>query len=154
MNTRSTKVLDKQQNKQLFELWNAEYPAILSYNGLNDFEKSYLNNLEDANHIVFEINNTIIAWYFDFFRSHERWFGIIINSAYHSQGLGTQLLNKGKANNSSLCGWVVDHDNYKKQNGEVYRSPLSFYKKNDFITIPDQRIESGELSAVKIYWQK
>jgi hypothetical protein len=72
----------------------------------------------------------------------------------HGQGKGTLLLNKLKENEHKLCGWVVDHDNDRKQDGEPYKSPLKFYQKNGFAICSDVRLETEKRSAVKIIWEQ
>jgi len=63
-------------------------------------------------------------------------------------------LNKLKSENDILNGWVIDHKNDVKINGELYQSPLLFYEKNDFQIFPEYRLEIPILSAVKITWCK
>lgn len=57
-----------------------------------------------------------------------------------------------KLQESELNGWVIDHDLYKKIDGDTYFSPLSFYKKCGFEVLLNQRIKSDVLSAVRIKW--
>ena len=57
------------------------------------------------------------------------------------RGLGTKLLELLKEKENILNGWVIDHANYIKQNGEPYPSPLEFYIKNDFNVHSDIRLE-------------
>ena len=136
------------------ELWNDEFPEKLNYQTLADFE-SYLSNLEDQFHILMLDNNqNIKGWYFDFIRDAERWFAIILNTEMSGKGYGTQLLNLAKEKEPVLNGWVIDHENDKKRNGETYTSPLNFYLKNGFELLPNNRLELEKLSAVKIRWEK
>ena len=136
------------------ELWNDEFPEKLNYQTLADFE-SYLSNLEDQFHILMlDDNQNIKGWYFDFIRDAERWFAIILNTEMSGKGYGTQLLNLAKEKEPVLNGWVIDHENDKKRNGETYTSPLNFYLKNGFELLPNNRLELEKLSAVKIRWEK
>ena len=136
------------------ELWNDEFPEKLNYQTLADFE-SYLSNLEDQFHIlILDNNQNIKGWYFDFIRDDERWFAILLDAEISGKGYGTQLLNLAKEKEPVLNGWVIDHPNNKKRNGEAYRSPLNFYLKNGFKLLPENRLELEKLSAVKIRWKE
>lgn len=68
-------------------------------------------------------------------------------------GYGTRLLNLAKEKEPVLNGWVIDRNEGVKYNGKPYRSPLEFYLKNGFQTIPGIRLELATLSAVKIQWK-
>ncbi len=138
---------------QLMELWNKEYPASLAHKTLEDFE-SYLSTLSYCKHYSIAENNSIYAWGFEFDRNEERWFALIIHSAYQGKGIGSQLLNFMKLSNKQLNGWVIDHGNAKMSDGSFYRSPLAFYLKNDFQVIFHQRIDNEVISAVKIQWNR
>jgi hypothetical protein len=149
-----TTTLSKASKTQIMELWNDEFPEKLNYQTLADFE-SYLSNLEDQFHILMlDDNQNIKGWYFDFIRDAERWFAIILNTEMSGKGYGTQLLNLAKEKEPVLNGWVIDHENDKKRNGETYTSPLNFYLKNGFELLPNNRLELEKLSAVKIRWEK
>ena len=124
-----TKELSKTWKTEILELWNSEYPENLNYKTLPDFE-NYLKNLTDQSHILmFNENKNIQGWYVDFLREEERWFAILLDQKIQGQGFGTKLLNLAKEKESELNGWVIDHSNDKKLNGEFYRSPLPFYFK-------------------------
>lgn len=49
--TRQTK-LDDEQKKQIFELWNNEYPERLAYQSIENLE-NYLNKLYNQTHIYY-----------------------------------------------------------------------------------------------------
>lgn len=49
---------------------------------------------------------------------------------------------------------MIDHENDRKRSGEIYKSPLQFYQKNDFQIFPEYRLEIPILSVVKISWYK
>ncbi|MEM7087428.1 MAG: N-acetyltransferase [Bacteroidota bacterium] len=149
-----TTILSKTSKVQILELWNNEFPEKLNYPALTDFE-NYLSNLKDQSHILMlDEHEQIKGWYFDFVRDKERWFAIIMDAEMSGKGFGTQLLNLGKENQTVLNGWVIDHSNEKKRNGETYISPLNFYLKNRFLLLPESRLEFQKLSAVKIQWKK
>lgn len=142
------------QKEKVYELWNNEYPLNLAYNSIIEFEK-YLDNLTHQSHIIILDNESkIIGWYFDFFRDNENWFALILNSEIHNKGIGTKVLTLVKEDKTELNGWVIDHNNYKKKNGNYYKSPLSFYLKNGFKEIPEIRLASEKITAIKIQWKK
>lgn len=149
-----TSKLSKSQKQEICDLWNNEYPEKLNYRNLADFE-NYLKNLSKQSHIIMvDKDQNIKGWYFDFIRENEKWFAIILNSKFQGKGLGKKILNLVKEKESELNGWVIDHSNDKKQNGEIYESPLSFYLKNGFEILMKNRLENEKISAVKIKWKK
>ena len=150
----TTNNLDDHQKKVIYDLWNAEYPKNLTHSNPIDFE-NYLNALTNQRHnLLIDKNGIIKGWYFDFDRNNEKWFAMIIASEIHGKGFGTMLLNEAKKRESVLNGWVIDKTNYLKQNGDGYKSPISFYIKNGFHKLPEIRLELAHLSAVKIKWKK
>lgn len=149
-----TTVLTLNQKQSLFELWNTEYPEKIGYDELSEFE-NYLDGLLNKEHyLLVDDQNQIVGWAFTFFREQEDWFGIIINSKMQGKGFGMLLLDELKKNKLILNGWVIDHQNYLKQNKEPYLSPLFFYTKNGFLVENDIRIENDKISAVKIRWEQ
>ncbi|MFZ1675748.1 MAG: GNAT family N-acetyltransferase, partial [Saprospiraceae bacterium] len=134
-------------------LWNREYPGRISTTK-EGFDE-YLNASGGQIHfLMLDDANEIIGWAYTFDREGDRWFSIIINSLYHGIGLGRMMLEHMKENESRLNGWVIDHDDEIKQNGEPYESPLAFYLKNGFEVYTDIRFENEKMSAVKIVWEK
>ncbi|MCX2743253.1 GNAT family N-acetyltransferase [Mangrovivirga sp. M17] len=146
--------LSESDKIQLIQLWNSEYPEKLIIKDLAHFE-NYLRTLEDQSHIlVFDEDQYVKAWYFDFIRDGERWFAIIVDSQCQGRGLGSDLLNRAKERQNILNGWVIDNDSEIKKNGHPYFSPIDFYLKNDFKKLPGIRLELDKISAVKIRWVK
>lgn len=149
-----TTMLNEQAKNQLLSLWNIEYPEKLSYSNLSDFD-SYLQNLSNLQHyLIVRDNDLILGWAFTFDRDDERWFAIILSEIIKGRGIGKEMLTQIKHDESILNGWVIDHNNDKKQNGQFYISPLKFYEKCGFDVIFDVRLEIDKLSAVKIKWMK
>ena len=135
-------------------MWNNEYPEKLNYRNLTDFE-DYLKHLTQQSHIIMvDENQNVKGWYFDFIRENEKWFALILDAKLQGKGLGRKMLNLAKEKESELSGWVIDGSNDKKQNGEFYESPLSFYLKNGFELLVKNRLENEKISAVKIKWEK
>jgi len=146
-------ILSAGEKDILRELWNNEYPEKLKCKTVADFEL-YLNGLSNTKHyLLLDESNEIIGWTFTFLREGEDWFAIILNSKIQGRGNGSLLINEIKNRNNSLNGWVVDHENEIKENGDFYKSPMPFYIKNGFTIITETRIENEKMSAVKINWK-
>jgi GNAT superfamily N-acetyltransferase len=153
MNVIIEKILTTEQKVNICQLWNNEYPKKLSYEKVSDFE-SYLENLTETKHyLLVNKNKNINGWAFTFLRENQIWFAIIIKSEVHGKGFGTLLLNELKNVEKELNGWVIDHENDIKLNGEKYKSPIEFYKKNGFKILSENRIENEKISATKIKWK-
>jgi hypothetical protein len=149
-----TTKLNEQTSEYLLDLWNNEYPENLTYSNLNDFLE-YLNKLSNTTHFLLTNDqNHILGWAFTFDRENEKWFVIIIAEKIKGKGYGRQILDSLKQNEPVLNGWVIDHNNYKKINGQTYFSPLKFYEKSDFEILKTQRLELEKISAVKLKWIK
>jgi GNAT superfamily N-acetyltransferase len=149
-----TEVLSAEQKKSLCQLWNNEYPSKLRYNKKEEFDV-YLNGLSNTKHyLLIDDTDKIKGWAFTFLRVDEVWFAIILDEQMQGQGKGSLLLEKIKKEEDNLNGWVVDHENDSKQEGEPYISPLLFYVKNGFSVCNGIRIENEKISAVKIKWKR
>lgn len=147
-----TNELNDQEKRQVLELWNSEYTEKLHYNNLNEFE-IYLEGLSHLTHFLLtNEEKLILGWASTFERDNEKWFAIILSERIKGKGLGQKLLNELKKVNKVLNGWVIDHNNSKKRNGQLYVSPLNFYKKCGFEIIHEERLELDKISAVKIKW--
>lgn len=146
--------LDEQQKKDILELWNNEYPEKLAYSSLRDFE-NYLQNLVDPTHyLLLDEADRTNGWAMTFIRDNEKWFAIIISGKLHGKGIGTKMLNKLKEVETTLNGWVINHDSDQKANGDTYQSPIGFYSRNHFEIESQTRLELEKISAVKIKWAK
>jgi hypothetical protein len=87
-------------------------------------------------------------------RENEKWFVIILDSKIHGNGFGTEILELARQNENELNGWVIDHSNERKRDGELYVSPLNFYLNSGFKKLSENRLELDKISAVKIKWGK
>lgn len=142
--------LDKSTKIQLLNLWNNEYPSKLAHKNRESFE-GYLNHLINFTHLLLiDKQNNIFGWAFSFNRENFRWFAIILSENIQGRGLGKQMLDKLKLKERALNGWVIDHNDDKKLNGQNYNSPLDFYRKCDFEIQYQIRLE--KISTVKIRW--
>src|SRR4030095_852595 len=150
MNILETKSLSYDQVTQINNLWNSEYPVKLANRFLNllDGVENYMHFIVDDGH------GLVLAWAVYFFKDGETRFSIIVHPKHAGKGLGTFLVDKLKNNLDIFYGWVIDHDNDKKSNGERYRSPLSFYTKRGFTILSENRIDTEMLSAVKVKWSR
>ena len=154
MKFRKTITLTLKEKQQIFKLWNNEYPREFIYENLEQFEV-YLEGLKDQNHIlVLDEKKNIIGWYFDFIRESERWFALILDSKFHGNKIGTSLMEKAKKDRNRLNGWVIKSSDYLKANGAAYRSPVDFYRKNEFLLDNDTFLEAGKVTAIKMSWEK
>ncbi|ESU22650.1 hypothetical protein FEDK69T_19080 [Flavobacterium enshiense DK69] len=148
------KDLSNEQKLRLFELWNNEYPEKLCYPSLSDFE-DYLGKLDNKTHFLLKDENKKIAgWALLFERAKETWFAIIVDTSFQGKGLGSKLLERLKSKTNTLNGWVIDHNNDKKSDGSIYKSPIIFYIRNQFKINNVIRLELDIISAVKIEWTK
>lgn len=143
-----TKVLTDSQSAQINKLWNEEYPL-----KLKDRFPILLDGAADYNHYIIEENNNVIAWAVDFEKENQIRFSIIVSSFYKGKGLGSLLINKLKKENNEFYGWVIDHNNDLKSNGEKYLSPINFYLKHGFEILPEKRIDTEMINAVLIKWK-
>jgi len=142
------------QKDELLRLWNNEYPVELAHENIAALD-NYLNGLSRITHYLLADEQDILhgwAWAFD--RDDSRWFAIILDSSVQRKGYGSILLNKLKESEKVLQGWVEDSNEKIKRNGETYRSPLAFYRKNGFTLCPDDRLRTDKVSAIKIKWAK
>ena len=140
-----TKKLSDRQFQQINQLWNDEYPV-----KLKDRFGLLLEGVENFNHYLIEQNNQIVAWAVDFEKDHETRFSIIVSSECQGKGLGSLLLKRLRRDVGEFYGWVIDHHNDLKQDGSFYSSPLNFYLKNGFEVMPEQRIDTEMINAVKV----
>jgi len=154
MNIKIETCFTEQQKDSVLRLWNEEYPQKLQYSSVSEFDH-YLDGLADKKYFfLVDDQEDIRGWAASFIRDQERWFAILLSGTLQGQGFGTMLLNEIKKAESHLFGWVIDENKELKANGELYQSPLYFYKKNDFIIQTDIRLESEKMSAVRIEWTK
>jgi predicted GNAT family N-acyltransferase len=141
-----TKELSLNQVEQINQAWNDEYPI-----KLNNRFRILLNDAKSYMHYIIENEKQeIIAWGVMFEKEDEHRFSILVVKKYQGQELGNQLIDSFKKDYPIFYGWVIDHDNDVKANGEKYVSPLPFYLKHGFTILNEQRIDTEIISAVKV----
>lgn len=140
-----TKNINQDQFQQINQLWNEEYPI-----KLKDRFNLILDGVDNFNHYLIEEDNQIMAWAVDFEKENETRFSIIVSKKNQGKGLGGLLIARLKRDLGEFYGWVIDHNNDLKQDGEFYQSPLTFYTSRGFEVLKEQRIDSEMISAVKI----
>lgn len=144
-----TKSLTLIQSEQINALWNSEYPV-----KLKDRFPILLEGTTWHNHyLVEDSKHLIIAWAVLFEHSNQIRFSIIVSREHQGKGLGILLLDQLKSEQNEFFGWVIDHNNDLKLSGENYTSPLSFYLKQGFEIIPNQRIDTEMIQAVLVGWK-
>ncbi len=145
--------LTADEKEEVVKLWNAEYPARISYSGIGDFEV-FLDKQTNFRHFLLkDEHNKIKGWMAVFVRSDEKWFSIIVDSRDQKKGFGTLLLDKVRKSENELNGWVIDGAGNLKLDGSEYLSPIEFYRKNGFEILENERLENEKISAVKIKWK-
>ncbi|GGH19011.1 GNAT family N-acetyltransferase [Sphingobacterium alkalisoli] len=147
-----TNSLSPEEKEIVMKLWNSEYPAKLAYDQVEDFD-TFIKELKSPTHILVRLNNEIVGWATKFLRNEEKWFAIILSSSIQAQRIGSKIMSYLKTNEEILSGWVIDHNQDIKVNGELYLSPLNFYLKQGFNIVKEQRLELPTLSAIKIRWK-
>ena len=149
MNIVKTKVLTVHQTARINKLWNEEYPV-----KLKDRFPILLEGVVNYNHYLLEdIHQDVIAWAVDFEKENQIRFSIIVSSEHKGKGLGGLLINRLKQENEEFYGWVIDHDEDVKVGGEHYQTPMPFYLKHGFEILPNERIDTEMIRAVKIKWK-
>lgn len=117
--------LDSTSKKSLLAIWNSEYPIQLQHGDLDGFDL-YLKPLINQKHMLLLDKSIVKGWYFEFDRDNARWFAMLLDQSIKNKGWGSRMLSKAKSTATYLSGWVIDHNNYRKANGETYKSPLGF----------------------------
>lgn len=146
--------LSPEQKRAVFDIWNAEYPAHLGHASVESLDK-YLDALGDPSHyLALDEDKKVVGWLITFDREEDRWFALLIHRSAQKQGLGSKMLMVVQQNEPVLNGWSVDHNKDIKADGSSYLPTVSFYEKNGFEVISSVRIEKGDVSSVKVRWQK
>jgi len=144
--------LSAEEEKELLVLWNEEYPTLIHFDALENFQQ-YLQRLVAIKHYLLKTSGgSIQGWAFCFDRENERWFAILLSADIQGRGYGKMLINCIKRDERSLTAWVIDKNQYQKKNGKTYTSPLPFYLKNGFKIFPEEKPKDSSLEVVKIRW--
>lgn len=144
--------LTGEQKQIIMRLWNAEYPAKISYTSISDFE-NFLDGVSERTHyLLFDDDEALRGWLMTFTREGERWFSVIVDGSSQKKGFGRALIDEIKRRESEIHGWVVPHSDSLKTDGTPYVSPLEFYRKNDFEVLENVVNNKSGLPLVKITW--
>ena len=122
-------MLRSEQKEMICQLWNTEYPQNLAITA-TAFDAFLESSASQTHFLILENERDLVGWAYTFDREGDRWFSIIISHQHQGKGLGHVLLNLIKEKENRLNGWVIDHPNDRKQNGQPYLSPLTFYINN------------------------
>lgn len=141
------------QKEQILELWNSEFPRQIAHENLASFE-NYLSKLEDVRHLLVEVEGEVRGWFSGFEREGETWFIIIISRKAQGLGLGKKLMLEAMKHYDALNGWIVNHQEYNRQDEEQYPSPAVFYQKLGFRVLPEVTLEKGGIVSTKIAWHR
>lgn len=154
MNIISTEDLSLSHRQEILKLWNREYPLNLMFEDREELDE-FLSKLSDRQHtLLLDEQGRLKGWYADFIREGERWFVLLLHSDYHGRGFGTRLMRMAQQQRSELHGWVINTDEYRKADGQPYRSPTNFYRKLGFQVLEHVVLESEKIRVIKIYWAK
>jgi GNAT superfamily N-acetyltransferase len=145
--------LNQRQKVAVFSLWNSQYPETLAFAHVSELE-AYLVILKEQKHYLLAEGEKFYGWAFTFIREDEKWFAIILEEAYQRRGIGKAMLRRLQEDEPCLNGWVIDREGHRRMDGNIYRSPLDFYLKNQFTLQSACRLETDKISAVKISWQR
>ena len=146
----TSKILSENQSSQINQMWNDEYPL-----KLKDRFPILLDGAIWFNHYIIEDEKqNVCAWAVDFKKDDQIRFSIIVDNKHKGKGLGALLIDQLKAENNEFYGWVIDHNEDEKANGERYLSPMPFYLKHGFEILNEFRIDNEMIRAVLIKWSK
>lgn len=144
----NTATLSDNQIQQIDVLWNQEYPKNL----MNRFS-ILLGDATNYRHFILENEaQQVLGWAVLFDKENETRFSKIVGEASKGMGLGSRLMDALKQACPCFYGWVIDNDNDIKNDGSIYRSPLTFYLKHGFEVLSDQRLDTPIIKAVKVKW--
>ena len=131
--------LSRADKLKVLDLWNKEFPLRLHFQNEEEFDR-YIESLDIHNHyLVKDSDQQILAWSMVFNRDFKTWFAVIVDEPFQYQGLGRSLLHSMKKSSNQLNGWVIDHNNDVKANGENYFTKKEFFKKHDFQILDHSR---------------
>ncbi len=149
----SSESLSASQEAALLQLWNEEFIAGIAHPDLASL-RSFLAGLQNTRFFFLtrQTDGSIGGIAFSFDRNGARWFSIVLSNAAQGKGFGKALMRSLQDSEPELNGWVIDRDSFLKTNGLAYPSPLAFYERLGFIALPDERLDTEKISAVRIRW--
>jgi hypothetical protein len=54
----------------------------------------------------------------------------------------------------NLIGWVIENEDYTKEDGSFYKSPIRFYLKNGFKIFPNIQFTMKNIRDIRLSWRK
>ncbi|MFK8055968.1 MAG: GNAT family N-acetyltransferase [Saprospiraceae bacterium] len=144
-------VLAKADWHTVLELWNTGFPVEVQLTDVGALRK-IIEAPNCAHYVLRNAASKIEAWLAVFDRYDTRWFSILVSPEAQGQGLGKALILHAKTVEHCLEGWVVQSDDHFRADGEVYTSPLAFYKKLGFRLNPNRFPSDGKLDVVCVKW--
>ncbi|MHA1973435.1 MAG: GNAT family N-acetyltransferase [Candidatus Hodarchaeales archaeon] len=138
--------------------WNSEYPVIIDRNTVKGVQRTFMKNTEHWDLLVAKKKSTnesvgLLVLQHEFLNDRKNWFTIVIDRKYQRKGIGSKLIEKAKQLVDQLHGWVIPFNDYKKEDGSYYKSPINFYLKLGFKIGDDYYVEKKDLHLVEVYWE-
>ncbi len=134
-------------------IWNSEFPITISRLTKESFYKKVQN--KEIIFLVARNKNSDLVGFLELQKIDENvaWFIMAIHKKYQLKGIGSKLIKKAKELVKELHGWIIPPGECLfKQDFSLYRSPLLFYKKNDFAIGKMKRTKKG--SYLEIIWKR
>lgn len=148
-----TKHISIEEQSQIVNIWNAVYPASVSFESMNVF-KEFIDNITEKNHFIWrDGGQSVGGWLMTFTRDNVRNFVLLVAENNQGRGVGKMLIEEMKKVENEVTGLVVESDNYVRKNGSIYRSPIDFYKKLGFI-VTDERVFKHGINTVKVAYSR
>jgi GNAT superfamily N-acetyltransferase len=138
------------EKKQIFKLWNSEFPICIGFKELAELE-NYFKSIEVIRHHKLVEKNKIIAWAVTFRREDKINFSIIVNRQHQGQGHGKKLIQRLQELNNELNGWIIIDESYLRKDESIYPIKLNFYQKMGFI-LTGKEWETKKIKTTQINW--
>ncbi len=140
------------EKEQLRHLWNKEYPRSLHLEDAKAFD-AYLESIAVCANDIYLQEGKILGWLLTFERDQSLWFPMILDRSIQGKGIGRKLLEKIQKRHPEINGWAISKNNYPKQDGSLYRSPIGFYQKVGF-SLLENTLETKAIQAVQIQYKR
>ena len=154
MNIIQKNILNQYDKAFVYACWNEVYPERFCFNEYIQFEL-YISQLQSQRHFMLlnDFQNPI-GWLCTFEREEQTWFVMLIDNRYKNKQGVSQLLKAAKSVYEELIGWMIVDDEAICKNNIPYQSPVEFYKKNLFQSVPNTREVIRGIYLEKMRWHK